>query len=480
MTRECISAAESGGRAGSRSADRPVSEGRFISAAESLCPVCLTALPAEIRRRGEEVLMARVCPEHGPFEEAIWRGTPDFESWRRPKEPAAGVPRHTSAGRGCPHDCGLCPGHGQHPCTVLLEITDRCNLGCPVCFADSGRGADAPLSRLTEDVRWIREQAGEVVLQVSGGEPTLHPDVVEVVAEGARLFPGVQLNTNGLRLAEDPGLAERLAGAGLSWVFLQFDGVSDRTFEIIRGRKLLGPKMAAIEACGRAGLAVVLVPTVAAGVNDGELGALVRLAVSLGPTVRGVHIQPMAAAGRNSLPGSGRRLTLPEVLTRLAEQTGGLVRPEDAFPPSCEHERCSFHLRYRRDDSGRLIPARSGGGDCCRKTTTVPSSPEETAAATGRSVDITLRSWRGPKPTPKPLIPMAGQPARTLDALDEFLEKARRETFSVTCMAFQDAWTVDLERLRGCCVHVFRPPNRMIPFCACNLTSAEGRPLYRR
>lgn len=448
----------------------------FIKDTEGLCPVCLAVLPAEIRRRGEEVLLVRHCPEHGLFEEAIWRGRPDFEGWRRPKSPARDVVRHTPAGRGCPYDCGLCPEHSQHPCTILLEITGRCNLRCPVCFADAGGGGDfVPLSTLVEQMRWIRGQAGEVVLQVSGGEPTLHPEVVEVVAEAARLYPGVQLNTNGLRLAEDSGLAKRLFGAGLSWVFLQFDGVDDRVFEIIRGRKLLAAKMAAIEACAKAGLSVVLVPTVAAGVNDHQLGDLARLAASLGPTVRGVHYQPMTSAGRNPWPGAARRLTLPEVLTRLAEQTDGLVKPEEAFPPSCEHERCSFHLRYRRDAAGRLTPTRGGGGDCCRKTTTKPSTPEETAAGRSRSVDITLRSWQGPRP----LIPMAGQAPAPADAFDQFLAQARAETFSLTCMAFQDAWTMDLERLRGCCVHIFRPPNRFVPFCACNLTSADGRSLYR-
>lgn len=465
-----------------------MSGGHLIQSTESLCPVCLKVLPADIIKRGDEVLLCRECPEHGRFEEAIWRGQPDFETWRRPKMPAAGVKLQAEADRGCPYDCGLCPEHAQHPCTILFEITQQCNLGCPICFADSGGREQefSPLPLLLEQMRWLHGQTGEVVLQLSGGETTLHPDLPSLVAEGAKLFPAVQLNTNGLRLAEDPSLARRLAEAGLSWVFLQFDGTSDRTFEIIRGRPLLEKKKAAIAACAAAGLSVVLVPTVAAGVNDGELGGLVQLAVNLAPTVRGVHIQPMTSAGRNSLPGSGHRLTLPEVLTRLAEQTQGLVKIEQAFPPSCEHERCSFHLRYRRTESGELIPT-AAGSNCCSKTGTEPSRPEETAEARSRSVGIILRSWQGEKPAPKLTAPPSGlaipmaAPAvsPSLDAFDEFLAKARRETFSITCMAFQDAWTVDLERLRGCCVHIFRPPNRFIPFCACNLTSADGQALYR-
>lgn len=450
----------------------------LIRTAESLCPQCLKALPAEIVRRGDEVFLCRRCPEHGLFEEIIWRGRPDFEAWRRPKLPAAGLKVHHASEKGCPHDCGLCPEHTQHPCTVLFEITSRCNLRCPICFADSGRDEDfAPLEVLKAQLAYIQSQAGEIVLQISGGEPTLYPELPALTAEAARLFPGVQLNTNGLKLADDFQLAGQLAEAGLSWVFLQFDGVSDDTYKIIRGRPLLEIKKRAIAACAAAGLPVVLVPTVAAGVNDRELGGLVRFAVAGGPTVRGVHFQPMTSSGRNSLPGAAHRLTLPEVLVKLEEQTGGLVKVEQAFPPSCEHERCSFHLRYRRTETGELIPTSASGG-CCGKTTSEAIPGREAAANTARSVDITLRSWGGRAPREPQGLPMFS-PNNKPDAFDEFLTQARRETFSLTCMAFQDAWTADLARLRGCCVHVFRPPDQFIPFCAMNLTSADGRPLYR-
>ncbi|MDR2051308.1 MAG: radical SAM protein [Deltaproteobacteria bacterium] len=461
--------------------------GAILERTESLCPVCLAVLPAEIRRSGEDALLCRRCPEHGEFKEIIWRGPPDFESWKRPKPPAAGVKRQTERQRGCPFDCGLCPEHGQHPCTVLFEITGRCNLTCPVCFAGSGK-EDSPgsppfsdLAALIPQLRRIREQAGPIVLQLSGGEPTLHPRLAELTAAAARLFPAVQLNTNGLLLAGKPGLAKRLAENGLSWVFLQFDGVRESSFEILRGRPLLKTKLAALEACAEAGLGVILVPTVAAGVNDGELGDLVRLAVNT-PGVRGVHIQPMTSSGRNSLPGPEHRLTLPEVLRRLEEQTDGLLRPEDAFPPGCEHERCSFHLRYRRLPGGKLIP-RPGGNACCspdcRAGDTASAAPEESSANRDRAVEIILKSWKAPERPPSgTALPMAG--SEKADVFDEFLELARKETFSVTAMAFQDVWTADLARLRGCCVQVFRPPDRFIPFCAMNLTRADGKALYSR
>ncbi len=493
-------------------------------ATRSLCPFCLKALPARLeRRRGagpeqvEEIFLCRVCPEHGIIEEIIWRGEPPLSAWHRPKAPAGNISRQTPGGEGCPRDCGRCPRHGQHACTVLFEITSRCNLRCPVCFADAG-GEEAPfasLELLTGQLRWIREQAGPVVLQLSGGEPTLYPCLPELVRAACRLFPAVQLNTNGLCLGEEGGrgiaLARELALAGLSWVFLQFDGTDDAIFTALRGQPLLRQKLAAIANCEAAGLAVVLVPTVALGVNDHDLGPLTRLALSLAPAVRGVHFQPMTMSGRNALGGSDgsrARLTLPEVLTKLCEQSGGMIRREHATPPGCEHERCSFHCRYFLTEEGALVPLREEGG-CCPSFASSPESSPSSSCAAGdspalcrlplaeapaccspgappqeasraeedsrenvdRAIDIILRSWRGTEEKKE---------ASGNDAFDRFIAKARSRTFSITCMAFQDAWTADLERLQGCCVHVFAPPGRLIPFCAYNLTSADGVPLHRK
>jgi uncharacterized radical SAM superfamily Fe-S cluster-containing enzyme len=471
-------------------------EGQILSTTESLCPICLKVLPAEIVKSGDEASLCRICPEHGPFREAVWRGAPSFESWRRPKKPAVGLNVHREANRGCPFDCGLCPEHGQYPCTVLLEITQSCDLGCPVCFASSGGKPEAKedIGRFIDRLAFVKAQAGSVVLQISGGEPTVHPGLLDLVSAATKLFPAVQLNTNGLNLAKDPELAKELRRRGLTWVFLQFDSLNDQTLTTIRGRPILKEKLQAVDNLERAGLPTVLVPTVVKGLNDKELGELVSYAVSK-PLVRGLHFQPMTTSGRNPFSGAENRLTLPELLQELGRQTKGGIDVGLAFPPGCEHERCSFHLRFRRLPDGTLVP-RPGQNDssCCSKppkTTDRPSDPSETAASRERAVDIILRSWSpGGTQTidgspadggagaraPALAIPMAKRPP---DAFDEFIAQAARESFSLTAMAFQDVWTVDLARLRGCCVHVFNPPDRFVPFCAMNLTSADGRALYR-
>ncbi len=491
---------------------------RVLRETKSLCPVCLRTLPAVLKERGGEVRMERSCPEHGAFSAVIWRGEPDFSAWKRPKSPSGAGHRETRRDKGCPHDCGLCEEHRQHTCTVLFEITYACNLRCPVCFASAGGSAASftSLAELEEQLRWIAARTPDAVLQISGGEPTLHPDLPALVKIAAGLFPAVQLNTNGILLAQRPDLCGELAEAGLSWVFLQFDGTTDDIFETMRGARLLKEKIRAIENCRDARLTVVLVPTLARGVNDGNLGEMLDFALAYSPAVRGIHIQPMADMGRNFVNHPEPRaatarsadygITLPEVLYSLARQSRGRIKIEHAMPPGCEHERCSFHCRYILDEAKNLVPVREQA--CCVSDamgqgsgrSQVSSAPPPLAGAAGaeaapqvgtahgdvvpagddggmkRAVSSIIRSWGAPKQN------APGQEPAGLDeddAFSRFIRKARGQSFSVTCMAFQDATNVDLERLQGCCVNVFAPPNRLMPFCAYNLTSVNGTPLHR-
>lgn len=445
----------------------------LLSETQALCPVCLRRLPARRERRGHEVWLVRTCPEHGLCEAVIWRGEPDFASWTRPKTPSRPPVVHAAAhpgpGRGCPHDCGLCPEHGQHTCTAVVEVTARCDLGCPVCYADSGASdsGHAPLAELTARLKRLRSDAGPCNLQLSGGEPTLRHDLPEIVAAARPLgFGLVQLNTNGLRLGREPGYAETLAQAGLQSVFLQFDG-SDSACLALRGRPLLAEKLAAIAACGRAGLGVVLVSTLLRGVNEGELGDILRVALAHMPVVRAVHFQPASSFGRFPAPfGEADRLTLPEVLTLLVAQSGGMLDARDFQPPCCEHERCSFSGRFA-SENGRLVPMREGGG-CDTEPHLAPILAAEGAR---RAKSAVAGQWAAAPQAPE---------APPRDDFERFLQgRGADKRLSLSCMAFQDARTLDLERVRGCCIHTQAPDGRLIPFCLYNLTAADGRALYR-
>jgi hypothetical protein len=313
-------------------------------------------------------------------------------------------------------------------------------------------------------LRGLFDAQGKVNLQLSGGEPTMRSDLPEIVRTASETgFDFVQLNTNGLRLAAEDGYAEQLRESGLASVFLQFDGVSDSVYRVLRGRPLLAEKMAALERCARAGLAVVLVPTVVPGVNDQELGALVRLAAEWPGVVRGVHLQPISYFGR-FFPGERRRFTLPEVLRLLEAQTGGDLSVSDFAPSCCEHVRCSFRARYWVRQGGALELVRSEGS-CCR--------PSQEGAAR-RAVTATSRQW-----SRRRVSQDRAQGRHEQDGLDQLLDDLDK-ILCVSGMLFQDAWTIDLERVRRCCVHVLTPDRGLVPFCLWNLTSATGARLYPR
>ncbi len=438
----------------------------------SVCPECLARIDARYVRSGQDVYLAKTCPEHGAFEAVIWRGTPDFDAWCRPKIPGRPVFAAQATVHGCPLDCGLCPDHLQRTCTAVIDITGRCNLDCPYCFADaSPTGTDLSLDQIDRILASVRRSAGLCNIQLSGGEPSLHPDLPAIVNQVRRHgFTFVQLNTNGLALGRDPGFTRTLKRAGLDSIFLQFDGPSDAIYRRLRGRPLLAAKLAAIEACAEAGIGVVLVPTLVPGVNTSDVGAILEFAAARVPVVRGVHFQPVSYFGRcPAEPDDGDRVTLPEVIRAVETQSGGRF-PASAFhPPGCEHARCSFSGQFLVLEGARILALSRRGSSCC-----APASAE---AGAGQAIAYVARQW---KAAPDGMAADVGTSAQQRPlSLDAFCERARTHLLSVSAMAFQDVWNLDLERLRGCCIHAAHPDGRLIPFCAYNLTGRDGRRFYR-
>ncbi|MDD2734015.1 MAG: radical SAM protein [Desulfuromonadaceae bacterium] len=463
----------------------------YSNETESLCPVCLRRIKATRKLRGDEVFLVKECGDHGSFSTVIWRGEPAMSEWRRAKVPVHPPVCYGAVEKGCPFDCGLCGAHEQVPCSVLLEVTDRCNLNCAVCFADSG-GVETEDPTL-EKISWLLERAmaaaGSCNLQLSGGEPTLRDDLPEIVAAARRIgFSFIQINTNGLRLAADKSYAERLRAAGLSSVFLQFDGVNDEIYHSLRGRALLDLKLRAIKNSGEAGLGVILVPTLVKGVNTDSIGAIVRQALQLVPVVRGIHFQPVSYFGRYpEQSGNEDRFTLPELMRCLEEQTEGLVRVRDFSPPGGEHAHCSFHATYIYSSEGGLRPLGVTNRDSCC------SADSGGSGGIRRTVETVSHRWKLPSAAPlQNGSPLAGETAccsgNSVEAtrvegvldLDLFLQEVATRSFTISAMAFQDAENLDLERLRGCCISVVSADGALVPFCAYNLTSRGGRGLYRR
>ncbi|WP_084637525.1 radical SAM (seleno)protein TrsS [Paludibacterium yongneupense] len=445
---------------------------RLFSETDSVCPVCLERLPAQRVGRGDSVYLEKTCPQHGSFSTVIWRGLPSYPAWGAVPHPAAPPHKPQAANtRGCPYDCGLCPEHAQHTCCVLLEVTRRCNLRCPVCFAAADtRGDDPSLDEIERRLRELRAAAGQVNLQLSGGEPTLRDDLPEIVAVARESgFDFVQLNSNGIRLARDDTYVHRLARAGLDCVFLQFDGLDDAIYRRLRGADLFALKQAAIENCARHGIGVVLVPTLVPGVNVAAIGSIIDFAARLTPAVRAVHFQPVSYFGRYpTAPLDADRLTLPELMREIELQSGGRIAVADFHPGSAENAYCSFSGNFTVDADYRLqaLPPTQDDGCGCGSTSDRAQRARRAVAA----------QWAAPPA----LAPdgCCGGGISTV-SFDAFLARRRRR-LSISAMAFQDAWTLDLERLRDCYIHVATEDTRIVPFCAYNLTAQSGHGLYRR
>ena len=450
----------------------------------SLCPVCLKRIDATRRKQNQEVWLDKHCSLHGDFSTRIWQGPPFWDDWQRPKKPAAEGPGYQPVSKGCPFDCGLCRDHRQRSCTVLIDVTQRCNLVCPVCFASStrkgGTAKDPGLDELRRRFKSVFEMSPGSNIQLSGGEPTLRDDLPEIVRickqEG---FNFVQVNTNGIRMAQDKPYVESLAKSGLNSIFFQFDGTTDDIFLKLRGKALLETKLSVIEQCEKTNLGVVLVVTVVPGVNDDNLGAILDLAVKNSPVIRGVHFQPISYFGRfPTAPGPGDRITLPELM-RAIEAQSRKTFPADYFSPSgCENAMCSFSARFLVQSDHSIHPLVPVWQGCCGTM-----EPAEEGAK--KSIAQTARQWSG---SPRSMAPSVEDAAtQVLDLtgkknpidLDQFLRQVPARTLTVSAMAFQDAWTLDLDRVRECCIHVADDRNRLIPFCLYNLTSMSGKGLYR-
>lgn len=416
----------------------------LLRSTASICPICKKRINAQLTSIRDKIYLHKTCPVHGNFSTLTWKGLIDFEEW------CAGASHDDpSEAPDCPQKCGLCEHHLQAVCCVLLEITSRCNLHCAFCFADKKSSPDASIETVK---RWLTDlvQPGETLVQLSGGEPTLRDDLPDIIAAAKEAGCAyVQLNTNGIRFAQDSAYAMDLKQAGLSFVFLQFDGMDDKVYLALRGRELLDIKQKAIEHCAQANLGVTLVPMLVPSVNMDQLGAMLRYAVSWSPVVRGIHFQPVTYMGRTQrLPTNDDRVTLDELFYQLVIQSDGLITQRELFPSCCDHPQCGFHGDFIVMPDAELLPLSRRGKPretCCSS---------KSKAKANRS--FIARRWERK---------LVANDSKEINTLDGFLKRVRSHGFTITAMAFQDAWTLDLTRLRNCSLHVYQH-GRFVPFCS--------------
>ncbi|MFC2009107.1 radical SAM protein [Chloroflexota bacterium] len=439
----------------------------FHGITRSLCPECRALVDAQILIREGKVYLRKHCPEH-EWHEALISSDADWYLKSAPYNKPGSVPLKlaTSVENGCPYDCGLCPEHQQHTCLGLIEITTRCNLACPTCFADAGEGYDLTLSQVETILdRFVETEGSPEVVQISGGEPTIHPQVVDIVAAAwARNISHVMLNTNGIRLAQEPDFVRQLAEYDPT-IYLQFDGLDDATYRLLRGCDLLDTKKRALDNLAEAGLYANLVATVVKGVNDGQLGDIVRFALEH-PAVLGICYQPVTFSGRhdNRLDPMDR-VTVADVLSLLEAQTSGLFKASDFRPVPCPHPDCSA-CTYAWVDGDEVTPI-----------TRLLNVDDYLDYAVNRTV-VDLSSEL--RPVLEALWSMSsvlgGENAASalscaacgvdLTALDP--KNLNEGFFMIQVHAFMDEHNFDLKRLMKCCVHQLLPDGRAVPLCAYN------------
>jgi uncharacterized radical SAM superfamily Fe-S cluster-containing enzyme len=441
----------------------------FYDVALTICSTCFRKLEGKIVFERGNVFMLKHCPEHGHEKVLI---ADDIEYYRRCREvfiknPEMPAHYNTPVHWGCPYDCGLCTDHEQHSCLSLVEICDACNLRCPVCYAESGPERQqyrslAEIDRMLDAI--VRNEAEPDVVQISGGEPTLHPDFFAVLDRAvARPIRHVMVNTNGIRIAQEDGFAEQMAEhAPEIEVYLQFDSLEAGPLLALRGADLRYIRSRALERLNRLGISTTLVVTLQRGSNDSEIGRIIEFALEQ-PCVRGVTFQPVQVAGRidNFDPATGR-LTLTEVRRKILEQTS-VFRPEDVLPVPC-HPDC-LAMAYALKLDGKVVPLTGmvdpqiliQGG----RNTIVYEQDDAVRRgvfelfATNHSPDSSAHSLRDLLCC----LPRVDAPPRL----------TYENIFRVLIVQFMDAYSFDVRSVKKTCIHIAHPDGRLIPFDTYNL-----------
>lgn len=464
-----------------------------IKQTRSLCPVCLKVIDATIYEENGKVYIGKECPEHGGVKEVYWS---DYEQYKRAQKYSAigrgiEVPQ-TKAEHGHPFDCGLCPNHKSSSSLAIIDVTNRCNLSCPICFANANvtgtvyEPTKVQIRDMLKNLRSIYPIPPDG-LQFSGGEPTVREDLPELVRmakeEG---FDHIEINTNGIRLAGSVDYCKELLDAGVSTIYLQFDGIRPEVYVSTRGVPLWETKLKAIENCRKSGLdSIVLVPTIVKGVNDDQLGAIIEFAHQNFDVIRCVNFQPVSITGRISYDERKEmRITIPDCTRLIEEQTGGAIKVSDFYPvpvvvPIAKavgaiknrrypeftvHEHCGV-ATFLLENEGKLVPI-TKYIDIDGFIGSMNNIYDTASKGYKRSAQIKLFSSTLRYAKLGLIRQLAGAVFQegSYDSLGKFM----RRVLMIGMMHFQDLYNFDLERLERCGIHYAIPDGRIIPFCAMN------------
>ena len=468
---------------------------------KSLCPECLSVIPAEVCEEGGKILIRKRCEEHGEFEDIYWADAELYKRFSAFESVGKGFATR-AAERGCPYDCGLCPAHKTTTLLANIDVTNRCNQRCPTCFANaaaSGRLYEPSQDEIWKMLEVLRSEVPPCpAVQFAGGEPTVRSDFVELVKMAKKLgFAQIQVATNGIMLAKSVEFCERLVHAGLHTVYLQFDGVKEEAYEKLRGRRVLKTKLKAVENCRAGGIrSVVLVPTLARGVNDDQIGDIIRYAVENLDVVRGVNVQPVSFTGRIDKSELRKlRITIPDFIKLVEEQTDGQIPKESFYPVPAVvpvsrfveawkgepqiaftvHPHCGA-ATYVFVDGKRLIPI-TDFVDVEGILEFLKEKAEELERARLPALAKLKVAISAAKQINKFIdVEKAPSGAESMRKVIDVLTRGDREstaefhrrTLFIGCMHFMDPYNFDIKRVQRCGIHYVTPDLRIIPFCTYN------------
>jgi uncharacterized radical SAM superfamily Fe-S cluster-containing enzyme len=466
-----------------------------VEKVKSLCPICRRLIEGQIFFRDNRVLMRKHCPDHGSHEARIFGDARLYQEITKFNKPGVLPLEFTTLEEaGCPFDCGLCPRHEQHLCLAIIEVNSGCNLDCPLCLANSGTHLARSGFELTIDQvefmldRLFATEEHPEVIQFSGGEPSLHPRILDFIELAQdKGIDYVLLNTNGIRIANDDRFLSQLAHLK-PHVYLQFDGFDPATYRTLRGREdLLKIKLRALDRLAEVDVHTALVPAIESGVNEHEIGSIVEFGLRH-PAVYGVSFQSAFRAQRHPTADPLTRVTTPDILKALEAQTDGLFRLSDFIPVPCCSPTCGFST-YAILDGDEVIPLpRVLEVDrylTYLENRTMPALEQDlilalealwSASATAGSRSTTTQiqraiagkdhsdSGRGDGRSAERCSACRG----ALPLSEHTPRELAKHVFMITTRDFMDVNTFNTSDLLKCCIGVLIPDGRTIPFCAYN------------
>ncbi len=467
----------------------------------SVCPICYKKIKAQVIEKDGKILIQKTCKEHGKFSDTYWTRADLYHRAEEYKKPSK-----TPFNDNCPEGCSVnsCPNHVSATVMAVIDVTNECDLRCPICFANASKPPDLyrPSKETIHNIlKSLKKQdPAPLAVMFAGGEPTVRDDIVEIVQLAHDLKYMILLATNGMRMSNDPKFVKKLKEAGLNIVYLQFDGLTDAPYEKLRNAKLLPNKLRLVELCRKYDIEIMLVPTVQGGINDDQVGDIVKFAAKNVDIIRGIVFQPMSFTGRTpEFVSRQQRIDNSLLAQKIAEQTNNMIREDDMFPVSVMDP----PLKIMNSFLSKVWPPFTPTAYCGLWNWILVSKrgkhiftpinqflnfdefmsdlktlnqliKQQKISKLGIYWRLFLASfksldWRkvqreaGLLNAIKTLVQIHTDPSY------DSLGPIRRRMLLIGSMAFMDPYTFDVERSHHCVIHYATPDNRIIPFCVYNM-----------